>query len=38
MDFDQFTLEEIEEMIKSGKIDRREVVEFYNNEWWMDKN
>lgn len=30
------SVEEIEELISLGRISRRSVEEFYNNQWWNE--
>jgi hypothetical protein len=34
IDFDEFTVNELKDMIDDGDIQREDVTDFYNNEWW----
>lgn len=34
IDFDQYDVENIYDMITSGYCTREDVVRYYNNEWW----
>mgnify|MGYP003660539364 CR=1 FL=1 len=38
MNFDKYTIKEIHKMINEGIITNKEVIRFYNNEWWDDIN
>jgi hypothetical protein len=36
LNFDEYSLEEIEHMIQCGLIEEKHVVAFYGNEWWNE--
>tara|TARA_R100000789_G_scaffold72692_1_gene68429 strand:- start:249 stop:368 length:120 start_codon:yes stop_codon:yes gene_type:complete len=38
MNFDKYTIKEIHKMISEGTVTNKEVIKFYNNEWWDDTN
>ena len=38
MNYDNFTIEQIHEMIAKGTTTNQDVVDFYGNEWWDDIN
>ena len=38
INFDNYTIEEIHEMISKNIVTNQEVIDFYNNEWWDDEN
>ena len=37
INFDIYTLEEIDNMIASGICTEQDVIDFYNNEFWRDR-
>ena len=39
INFDKYTIEEIDELIAKKVCNEQNVIEFYNNEWWRyDEN
>ena len=38
MNFDKYTIKKIHKMISEGTVTNKEVIKFYNNEWWDDTN
>ena len=38
INFDNYTIEEIHEMISKNIVTNKEVIDFYNNEWWDEEN
>jgi len=38
MNLDLYTINEIKELIKNGKVLESEVSNFYKNQWWADNN
>ena len=36
MNYDNFSIKEIHEMITKGTTTNQDVVDFYGNEWWDD--
>ena len=37
LNFDELTASEIKNMITEGIITNRDVVDYYNNEWWDEQ-
>lgn len=38
MNFDEMTIEQIDELIERGEITENDVIKFYNNQWWRDNH
>ncbi len=38
INFDNYTIEEIHEMVSKNIVTNKEVIDFYNNEWWDEEN
>ena len=34
INFDQYTIKEIDQLITEKVCNEKNVIEFYNNEWW----